>query len=124
MLPPPSRPIADEFERVERFGFTQSELDRAVGSRRSSVEQTFESRGSRQDVSFADEYVRHVLEDEWYVTADQEFAFNDAVLDAATPESVAGVFVERAGRRQACTHSSQCPTTNSISRERPRSLSQ
>ncbi len=87
--------IADEFERVERFGFTQSELDRAVGSRRSAAEQNFESRGSRQDVSFAEEYVRHVLEDEWYVTAEQELAFNDAVLDAATPESVAEVFVER-----------------------------
>jgi zinc protease len=88
--------VADEFERVERFGFTQSELDRVVGSSRSSAEQDFESRGSRQDVSYANEYVRHVLEDEWYVTADQEFAFVDAVLDAATPESVADVFSDRA----------------------------
>ena len=87
--------VADEFERVERFGFTRSEFDRAVGSRRSSAEQNFESRGSRQDVSFADEYVRHVLEDEWYVTAEQEFAFVEAVLDAATPESVADVFSGR-----------------------------
>ncbi len=89
------RAIADEFERVERFGFTQAELDRAVGSSRRSAEQNFASRGSRQDVSYAEEYVRHVLEDEWYVTAEQEFAFVDAVLDSATPESVAEVFVER-----------------------------
>ncbi len=87
--------IIDEFERVERFGFTQSELDRAVASRRSSAERNFDGRGSRQDASYADEYVRHVLEDEWYVTAEQEFAFVNAVLDAATTESVAEVFVER-----------------------------
>jgi len=87
--------IANEFERVERFGFTQSEFDRAVGARRSAAEQSFESSGSRQDVSYADEYVRHVLEDEWYVPAEQEFAFVSAVLDAATPASVADVFVER-----------------------------
>ena len=88
--------VADEFERVERFGFTRSELDRAVGSRRSSAEQSFESRGSRQDVSYANEYVRHVLEGEWYVIAEQEFAFVEAVLDAATPESVAEVLNGRA----------------------------
>ncbi len=87
--------IVDEFERVERFGFTQPELDRAVASSRSSAERNYDGRGSRQDASYADEYVRHVLEDEWYVTAEQELAFVSAVLDAATTESVAEVFVER-----------------------------
>ncbi len=87
--------IADEFERVRRFGFTQPEFDRAVAARRNSAEQNFESRGSRQDVSYADEYVRHVLEDEWYVTADREFGFVTAVLDTATPESVAEAFAQR-----------------------------
>lgn len=87
--------IVDEFARVERFGFTQPEFDRAVASRRSSAERDFDGRGSRQDVSYADEYVRYALEDRWYVTADQEFAFVTAVLDAATTESVAEVFVER-----------------------------
>ena len=49
-----------------------------------------------------------MLEDEWYVTAAQEFAFVDAVLDAATPESVADVFSERAAASGA--HASlQCP---------------
>ena len=87
--------VSDEFERVRRFGFTQPEFDRAVAARRNSAEQNFESRGSRQDVSYADEYVRHVLEDEWYVTADREFGFVTAVLDTATPESVAEAFAER-----------------------------
>ncbi len=93
--------ITDEFERVRRFGFTQPEFDRAVAARRNVAEQNFLSRGSRQDVSYADEYVRHVLEDEWYVTADREFAFVTAVLDAATPESVADVFAQRSADADA-----------------------
>ena len=87
--------IVDEFERVARFGFQQSELDRAVAVARSSTQRIYDGRGSRQDASYADEYVRHVLEDEWYVTADQEFAFVNAVLDEVTPESVAEVLAER-----------------------------
>lgn len=87
--------ILDEYARVDRFGFTQAELDRAIGSRRSSATQSFDGRFSRQDSSFADEYVRHVLEDEWYVTAEREFEFVTDVLDRATVGSVAHVFTEQ-----------------------------
>jgi zinc protease len=89
--------IVDEYERVIRFGFTQAEIDRAVGSRRSSAQRNFDGRESRQDVSYADEYTRHVLEGEWYVEAEREFEFVNAVLDGATRDSVAGVFAERYG---------------------------
>ncbi len=87
--------IIDEYERVERFGFTFDELDRAVTAVRSSAERNLDGNDSRQDVSYADEYVRHVLEGEWYVEAQREFDFVDAVLDGATPENVAYVFADR-----------------------------
>lgn len=87
--------ILDEFERVARFGFTRAELERVIGSRRSAAQLAFDGRESRQDRSFADEYVRHVLEGEWYVTAQQEFDFVTAVLDRASVETVAYAFVEQ-----------------------------
>jgi zinc protease len=90
--------VLDEYERVVRFGVTEAELGRAVASQRSSVQLAYDGRDSRQDSSFAEEYVRHVLEGEWYVTADQEFDFLTYVLDNATVESVAESFTDRYGR--------------------------
>ncbi|MEM1331819.1 MAG: insulinase family protein [Actinomycetota bacterium] len=90
--------IVDEFERVLRFGFTSAEVERAVGSARSNFQQTFDGRNSRQDSSYADEYVRHVLEDEWYVTADREFEFYSEVLDRVTPENLLFVFADLVDR--------------------------
>ncbi|MEM9042083.1 MAG: insulinase family protein [Actinomycetota bacterium] len=87
--------IVDEYERVRRFGISPAELERAVDSRRSRAVQSFESRGSRQDSSYAEEYVRHLLEGEWYVTAEQEFAAVSEILDRATPANVVHVFVDQ-----------------------------
>lgn len=89
------RAVIDEFERIDRFGVTPAELGRAVAARRSAAQRNFDGRMSRQDVSFAEEYTRHVLEGEWYVTAQQEFDFVTAVLDRVTVETVAHVIVER-----------------------------
>ena len=90
--------IVDEFERIARFGVSAAEVDRAVASRRSAAQRSLDGSGSRQDSSFADEYVRHVLEGEWYVTAAQEFAFVSAVLDAASAESIASRLDDRYSR--------------------------
>jgi len=90
--------IADEYQRVLRFGFTPAEVDRAVESRRSAYEQNYEGRNSRQDASYADEYVRHLLEGEWYVTADREFEFFTEALDRATPGNLLHVFADLFGR--------------------------
>jgi len=87
--------ILEEYERVERFGVTQVELDRAVAAQRSSTQRNLDGSESRQDRSYADEYVRHILEDEWYVTSQQEFDFVTEVLDRATVETVNHVFVDR-----------------------------
>ena len=93
--------VFDEYERVRRFGFTVAEVERAVSTIRSAARSRFDGRGSRQDADFADEYVRHVLEDEPIPTADAEFALVTAVLDRATPETVAHGFVDRLGRTGA-----------------------
>ncbi len=87
--------VFDEYERVRRFGFTQAEVDRAVSSIRASVDTLYEGRDSRQDADFAEEYVRHVLTDEPIPTAEDNYAVVGAILDRATPETVAYGFVNR-----------------------------
>ena len=87
--------VVDEYERVRRFGFTDAEVARAVSAARSAAQTAFDGRGSRQDESFADEYVRHALEDEPIPTAEQTFEFLTEVLDRADPPSVAYVFIDR-----------------------------
>ena len=85
--------VFDEYERVRRFGFTQTEVDRAASSIRSSADTFFDGRDSRQDADFADEYVRHLLIDEPIPTADDNYDIVNAILDRATPETVAYGFV-------------------------------
>ncbi|HYN32049.1 MAG TPA: insulinase family protein [Ilumatobacteraceae bacterium] len=87
--------VFDEYERVRRFGFTPAEVDRAVSSIRTSADTFYEGRDSRQDADFADEYVRHVLTDEPVPTADDNYDIINAILDRATPETVAYGFVNR-----------------------------
>lgn len=86
--------IVDEYERVVRFGFTADEVDRAAGAFLSGARTSFDGRNSRQDSSYADEYVDFVLTDDPFVTAQREFDFITAAMDAASPQNVAYVFVE------------------------------
>jgi zinc protease len=90
-----SQAVFDEYERVRRFGFSQAEVDRVVASYETSAQSTYDGRESRQDADFADEYVRHALVDEPIPTADAQFDFTRAVLDRATPETIAYRFVQR-----------------------------
>ena len=87
--------VFDEYERVRRFGFSDAEVDRVVESYRTSAQSTYDGRESRQDADFADEYVRHVLTDEPIPTADAQYEYTQAVLDRATPETIAYRFVQR-----------------------------
>lgn len=87
--------VFDEYERVRRFGFSQAEVDRVVDAYRTSAQSAYDGRDSRQDSDFADEYVRHALTGEPIPTADAQYDFTNAVLDRATPETIAHRFVER-----------------------------
>jgi zinc protease len=53
-----------EGERVARFGFTLSELERQKADLLRSYEQAFAEREKRESRSYAAEYIRHVLENE------------------------------------------------------------
>lgn len=89
--------VFDEYERVRRFGFSQAEVDRAVSSQRRTADSLFDARASRQDADFAEEYVRHLFEDEPIPTAEAANDLINAILDRATPETIAYGFVNRLG---------------------------
>lgn len=94
--------VFDEYERVRRYGFSQAEIDRAVATQRAIADSAYEARESRQDADYAEEYVRHLLEDEPIPTADASNDLIQAILDRATPETVAYGFVHRLA--QAAPH--------------------
>jgi zinc protease len=87
--------VFDEYERVRRFGFSEAEVERVVDSYRTAAQSGFDGRESRQDADFADEYVRHALTDEPIPTAEAQYDFTQAVLDRASPETIAYRFVQR-----------------------------
>ena len=84
-----------EFERARRYGFDAGELDRAVRSFRSSSQALFDGRDTVQDADFISRYVDHFLMAAPIPTADTTFQIAQAILDAATPESVAAAFDDR-----------------------------
>jgi zinc protease len=87
--------VFDEYERVRRFGFSEAEVERAVSSVQAAADSFYDGRDSRQDADFAEEYDRHVLVDEPIPTAEVSYDLVNAILERATPETVAYGFVNR-----------------------------
>lgn len=56
--------LAIEAERIKRFGFTNSELERAKTDLLKGVEKSYNERETQRNSSYVREYVRHYLSDE------------------------------------------------------------
>lgn len=56
--------LLEEIERAKRFGFTQSELDRAKSQIMSNMERSYNNRDKTESDMLVDEYVRNFLEKE------------------------------------------------------------
>ncbi|MBQ9285624.1 MAG: insulinase family protein [Bacteroidaceae bacterium] len=56
--------VMEEVYRVDEFGFTKGEIDRAVLNRLSGMEQLFNNRDKQQSISYAREYYRSFLNNE------------------------------------------------------------
>lgn len=56
--------LLEEVERAKRFGFTQTELDRAKSQILSDTERTYNNRDKTESRMLVDEYVRNFLEQE------------------------------------------------------------
>ncbi|HEX4999522.1 MAG TPA: insulinase family protein [Terriglobia bacterium] len=72
--------LVTEAERVRKFGFTQSELDRAKQGIQRSYERMLTQRDDRSSASHAAEYIRNYLTNESLPGADLEFALHQRFL--------------------------------------------
>jgi zinc protease len=80
--------LLTELARVQRFGFTQSELDREKQSMMLGYERAATESPDRESSSRADEYTRNFLEDEALPTIWQELAFHRRFLPGITLEEI------------------------------------
>jgi zinc protease len=76
--------ILAEKERVARFGFTQTELDRLKQAMLRGLERVYAEKDSRTSSSRADEYVRNFLVAETLPPLDVEYALNQRFIPEIT----------------------------------------
>ncbi len=76
--------LVTELQRVSRFGFTTSELDRAKQANMAGSERVAEQSPDRESQSRADEYTRNFLQREALPTIWQELAFHRRFLPEIT----------------------------------------
>lgn len=77
-----------ESERVTRFGFTQSELDRQKSDFRRSMERLLAEKDKQESSSFVEEYTRHVLQGEPVPGIEAEFKLVEQFLPGITLEEI------------------------------------
>jgi zinc protease len=82
--------VLTEMERVSRFGFTPTELDRAKLNVMRGSERSLAEKDRRPSASFADELVRHFLQGE-EAQAEEEYRMNQRLVQAVTLDEVNAV---------------------------------
>ncbi|MBI1765088.1 MAG: insulinase family protein [Acidobacteria bacterium] len=80
--------LLTEVERVVRFGFTATELERQKQSALRNSERILNERESRESRSRADEYIRNFLENETLPTAEDEYAMQTRFIPAVTLDEI------------------------------------
>ncbi|TAH07557.1 MAG: insulinase family protein, partial [Sphingobacteriia bacterium] len=72
--------LITEVERVKKFGFTQSELDRAKKSQMASIERSYNNRDKTGSDQIIEEYIRHFLEQEPAPGIETEYKYAQELL--------------------------------------------
>jgi zinc protease len=83
--------LAEEIERVKRFGFTQPELQRARKTILAQYERTYNNRTKTESADLVDEYMNNFLVQEPIPGIEKEFEYVKAMLPALTLNEVNGV---------------------------------
>lgn len=76
--------LLEENARVQKFGFTQPELDRAKKDFYTSIEQYYKERDKTKSANHVQEYLDHFLHDEPYMSAEAYFEFVKKHLDGVS----------------------------------------
>ena len=77
-----------QLEKMRRYGFTQSELDRVKSEKRNAMEKFYNERNTRKNITLARECIRHFEDGESMPGAQWEYDFVQATLDLVSLETV------------------------------------
>jgi zinc protease len=83
--------IVTETERVQRFGFTQTELDRAKQSYMTNMESSFKEKDKTPSESLVNEYLRNFLEREASPGIESEFKMANTMIGGVNLSDVNGL---------------------------------
>jgi zinc protease len=83
--------LAEEIERVKRFGFTAAELQRAKKTVIAQYERTYNDRTKTESADYVDEYLNNFLVQEPIPGIEKEFEYVKAMLPTITLEEVNAV---------------------------------
>lgn len=86
--------LLTEAERVQRFGFTPSELDRAKSEMLSDMERAYNERDKQESRALVGECVRNFLEGEAMAGIEREFELTKLFLNGITLEEMNGLSKE------------------------------
>jgi zinc protease len=80
--------VAEEIERVKRYGFTQAELDRSRKNLLSSYERSWNNRDKNESQNYAEEYVGNFTDQEPAPGIQKEFEYVKQLLPGISIEEV------------------------------------
>ncbi|OQP60820.1 M16 family metallopeptidase [Niastella populi] len=83
--------LAEEIERVKRYGFTAPELQRVKKSIQAQYERTFNNRAKTESADYVQEYVNNFLVQEPIPGIEKEYEYVKAMLPAITLDEVNAV---------------------------------
>jgi zinc protease len=83
--------VMEEVEKAKRFGFTQSELDRAKKNILARMEKSYNERNKTESSNYVDEYLRNFLENEPMPGIETEYEYNKTLLPQITLDDVNGI---------------------------------
>jgi len=89
------RAMLTEVRRVEEFGLTDEEFDRALTRFRAASEQSQAQQGSTQDIWFAEQISAHHLSGGHLMSPEQEFRIGAGVVERLTKTDVEAAFLAR-----------------------------
>ena len=80
--------LLDEYERANRFGFSDAEVATAKSEAQSGADSQFDSSDTTQDADYATQYVANFLTGDAYPAADDAHTLASDMIDAVTPEAL------------------------------------
>ena len=73
-----------EFERIQKFGFTQSELDRAIIAMNKATEPSYVERSKKKSDSYVNRYLNNFLKDDAALSNDDSYKITKQLLPTLT----------------------------------------